>query len=176
MFVENVASAASTPPVFLPVFPRNAPRIIRVEWSARRIPIVRGGNIRGFHPNRLGGKHPLEFESLLECSVISTLLDRPELKGLTTQPLTIYFSVAGRQHRYTPDLLLEFHEVPEDLAALGFERVSLIECKPAAMLEEQRVVLGRAFAALRELTSTPLLIITSHTLDTVSWEGLDNAA
>ena len=167
MLVKKVFSTA--PAAFVPEPPADVPVVIRVSWAARRIPVKRG-SIRGFHPNPFssGG---IPFESLLECNVISALLAHPEVLTIQAQPLTIWYRLGNKVYSYTPDLMVTFRNVPEELSARGFGRLSLVECKPEAKLAGCAIALSRAFAALREVTSAPLLIVTNSSLQCIEWEA-----
>jgi hypothetical protein len=162
MFLKQPCRAAATS--FVPVIPDEIPIIHSVAWGSRRIPLRRG-SIRGFHP---GLGDALQFESLLECDVISALLSHSELSAIQSQPYTIHFQLGETHHRYTPDLLVEFFKVPDSLDALGFRRLTVIECKPRAKLANNAALLGRAYAAIRQITSAPMLIVTDASLTSVS--------
>jgi len=146
----------------------SAPVVTHVAWQARSIPLKKG-SIRGFHPGRPGGSG-IQFESLLECDIIGRLLGYPELVSLQSQPFTVHFDVSGAKHRYTPDLLVELRQVPADLARLGFERLTVVECKPPERVDECAEMLARARAAIGEIMSAPLVIITDRSLATRAWE------
>lgn len=167
MLLKTVVTAA--PAAFVPEPPEDVPVVTRVSWAARRIPVKRG-SIRGFHPNPLSSS-AIAFESLLECNVISALLAHPEVLTIQSQPLTIWYRLGNKVYSYTPDLMVTFRNVPEELAERGFGRLSLIECKPEVKLAGCAIVLSRAFAALREVTSAPLLIVTNSSLQCIEWEA-----
>jgi len=167
MLVKKVFPTA--PAAFLPEPPDDVPDVIRVSWAARQIPVKRG-SIRGFHPNPLSCS-AIAFESLLECDVISALLAQPGILTIQSQPLTIWYRLGNKVYSYTPDLMVAFRKVPEELAERGFGSLSLIECKPEAKLAGCSIALSRAFAALREVTSAPLLIVTNSSLQCIEWEA-----
>jgi len=144
------------------------PVVTHVAWQARSIPLKKG-SIRGFHPG-FPGCSAIQFESLLECNVIGRLLAYPELVSLQSQPFTVHFDIGGTKHRYTPDLLVELRQVPADLARLGFERLTVVECKPSERVDECAEMLARARAAIGEIMSAPLVIVTDGSLATHAWE------
>lgn len=151
-----------------------APCVIvdRVDWHARRIPMKKG-SIRGFHPGRLG-ESAIPFESLLECNVIAALLARDEVASVLPQPFTIHFRVDDKPHRYTPDLLVQFRSVPNELAEKGFRRLTLVECKPFCKVAGFAASLVRNRSAIAEITSIPLLVITNAALTSVLPEVSDD--
>jgi hypothetical protein len=165
MLITRAVSGALTPPVFCPVFPTVAPVVTGIEWNRRRIPLSHG-SVRGFHPGR---DEAIPFESLLECHTIDALLRFSQVKRVRSQPVTLRFTVGEIAFRYTPDLLVEFTQVPDELAALGYERSCLIECKPTAKLPKNAELLGRAYAALRTVSSLPLLIVSEGSLAPAPW-------
>lgn len=166
-FLTPRASSVATPCV-LGVYPDSPPIITNVDWRVRKVPLKKG-SIRGFHPGVNGGSE-IQFESLLECQIISALADQPGLVNIESQPFTVHFQVDGRSHRYTPDLLVTFSEISSDLERRGFQRMTLVECKPRAKLQEVSQALCRARGAIQALTSIPLLVIVDSRLTPAVWE------
>jgi len=142
-----------------------------VDWRTRRIPLKKG-SIRGFHPGRLG-EAAIPFESLGECEAISALLKYEDVSEIQSQPFTIHFRADNQRHRYTPDLLVQFRSVPNDLFEKGFERLTLVECKPPSKLPDyaSSTVLNRA--AIAEITSVPLVVVIDAALTTAFPEVRD---
>lgn len=165
MLIARANRGVVPPCPFCPVFPTVAPVVTDIEWNCRRIPLAHG-SIRGFHPGR---DEAIPFESLLECHTIDALLRYRQVKCVKSQPVTFRFTVGENVFQYTPDLLVEFTRVPAKLAAHGYERLSLIECKPKAKLPENAELLGRAYAAVRTVLSAPLLLVSEGSLATTSW-------
>lgn len=166
-FLTPRASNAPTPCV-LGAYPDSTPIITHVDWRARKIPLKKG-SIRGFHPGIESGSE-IQFESLLECEVISALVAQPDLLSIESQPFTAHFEVEGKKHRYTPDLLVTFTKVPSELERRGFERLTLVECKPQCKLMDSSQSLLRARTALRSMSSAPLVVVVDAQLTTATWE------
>lgn len=154
--------------------PESTPVITHVDWRPREIPLKKG-SIRGFHPGLRRGT-AIPFESLHECDVICALIAQPGLLHIESQPFTIHFEIDGARHRYTPDLMLEFSEVPACLEPLGFERLTLVECKPRSKLRDSSQALLRARAALQVMSSAPLIVVVDAQLTPAVWEEVAHAA
>lgn len=168
MFLPSTrAQAAAAPEKPIPCL-HEVPTVLRVVWRERKIPIARG-SIRGFYP-RGPGAEPIAFESLLERDVLAELLQFHETRQVVSQPVTLHYRLGDRIYQYTPDLLIEFANVPQMLVRRGFGRLSLIECKPKSKVCHNDVVLGRARAALEQITSAPLVVVTDSRLSVASWE------
>lgn len=135
-----------------------------VVEAHRAVPLSYGKHIRGYHPIRPGhGRIP--FESLIERDTMTALAKLPQLIKMEAQPLTVFFEADGVRHRYTPDIRVTLSEVPFELECLGFERVTLIECKPAQKLAKQRLELQRNFQAIRMAVDIPQVLILDEDLD-----------
>ena len=113
----------------------------------RRIPPSHGRHVRGRVPIkcRRKGRAPcvesIPYESRLERSVIWWLSDFPGFQGVTAQPLRVAGYLNGVRHEYTPDLLVEFDPVPEELVRLGFGQFTFVEVKPAKFASRTEVQL-----------------------------------
>jgi hypothetical protein len=84
-----------------------------------------GGNITGAIPSRKLGRM-VHFESLTERAYLYLLEHDPQVARYEEQPCRIRYQIAGREHHYTPDVAVFWRE--------GLP--SLIECKPAARLDD----------------------------------------
>jgi hypothetical protein len=95
-----------------------------------RRPSNRGGNIIGSFPSlKLG--HPVPYESTIERDLIFFLEFARTVARYEAQPVTIETMLEdGKRHRYTPDFLVVL------TASAGSV---LVECKPAAKLEDAAV-------------------------------------
>lgn len=103
---------------------------IDVRWGARRIPLSRGRH-HGGYVCAFRGQPLLRVESALERHVLRALVAEPRCMALATQPMTILWTWRGTVRRYTPDVLAMLCEMPPSWRALGLDRLSLIEVKPA---------------------------------------------
>jgi len=142
--------------------------ITKILWKQRKIRMTRG-SIRGFVPGR-PGEDSIAFESLLERDTISWLLQMPETRRLWSQPFTLHYVCQEKRRKYTPDLLVEFTEVPAALEREGFGRFTVIECKPPEELPKNERVLALARAGLEQITSAPFVVVLSPTLRVAAWE------
>lgn len=168
MFFANTLSQFDTVPVSSIPVSDSTPLVLEIIWRQRQIPLARGGNIRGFFPFR---GESIPFESLLERDVLRTFAAMPEVKRITSQPFTIHFYYEGKVSKYTPDFLVEFFYVPEWLAERGFDRMTLIECKPAHRISACAIQLSCAYRAIREVMSTPFFVLTDAALSMIPWGG-----
>lgn len=127
--------------------------------DGRRVPLSYDRHVTGVHPVRpdIG---PVEFESQLEARAISLLARFTELTDLRSQPLTLVYRSRGSLLRYTPDFHASLTRVPDELAALGFDRETFIEVKPWRRAAAQEALLARKFSALRQATGLPVVLLT----------------
>lgn len=158
-----------------PLCPETCPiRITDVAWHARVIPLSRGRHIRGYQPVRLG--HPsVPFESLHERNTIAAFAAFPGV-SITAQPFTIYYEAAGVERSYTPDLLVEFAEVPYGLSVLGYEATFVVECKPEGRVAadaEQLELAGRVMSLWGEY---PFVLMLEADVAALSAMEVRNAA
>jgi len=103
---------------------------VDVHWGARRIPLSRGRH-HGGYVCAFRGQPLLRVESALERHVLRALVAEPGCMALATQPMTIQWTWRGTVRRYTPDVLAMLCELPPSWRALGLDRLSMIEVKPA---------------------------------------------
>lgn len=103
---------------------------VDVRWGARRIPLSRGRH-HGGYVCAFRGQPLLRVESALERHVLRALVAEPGCMALATQPMTIQWTWRGTVRRYTPDVLAMLSELPPSWRALGLDRLSMIEVKPA---------------------------------------------
>ena len=137
--------------------------IRRVVPMERQIPLSRTVHVRGFLPAG-EGKKSIAFESLLEKRFVSQMLAFPEVEEIVSQPVTIHYSIDGREHRYTPDYQVKLVEVPDSLKALGFNKATFVECKPVSKIPEQARRLSRHFQSVGIATRMPILTFTDSKL------------
>ena len=103
---------------------------VELKWGLRRVPLSRGrhhgGYVCAFRCQPL-----LRVESALERHVLRALAADQGCVALATQPVTIQWTWRGTVRRYTPDVLAMLCELPPSWRALGLDRLSMIEVKPA---------------------------------------------
>ena len=91
---------------------------------------------------------PIQFESTLERDFILLCEEDPEVRRIREQPVRIeYRDENGRLHHYTPDVLLTFDSAAQ-------RRPELIEVKPEASLDKDRLAFARKFRAARAYART----------------------
>jgi len=173
MFIDTTPPAEAVPSIVPAQSHRLAPVVLGIDWRKRNIPLSRGRHIRGFAPGIVPGQQ-IAFESLLERDVIAELRRLRATRMLIEQPITIRYRLEGVVRKYTPDLFVQFDRLPDVLACKGFERATLLECKPADELSKQSELLQRARAAVAEVMSIPLLVVTSGTLSVARWESAND--
>lgn len=137
--------------------------IQRVVPKERQIPLSRTFHVRGFLPAG-EGKKSIAFESLLEKHFVRQMLAFQEVEEIVSQPVTIYYSVEGREYRYTPDYLVKLVAVPHSLRVLGFAEATFIECKPVGKISEQAQRLSRHFRSVGIATRMPIITFTDSKL------------
>ncbi|TWI05725.1 hypothetical protein [Aerolutibacter ruishenii] len=148
--------------------------IRRIEHDRRVIPVSRGRHVRGWHPIR--PDHPtVAFESKLECRLLTALVRFAELRSVVSQPVTVSYTVDGTSHRYTPDFLVEFANVPDTLTWLGFTRRTYVEVKPLRRALNVEATLRRQFPVLRQAMQTAVTLITDWDLTLSNWEVCHDA-
>lgn len=125
---------------------------------ARRIPLSHGAHVTGWHPVR-PGHGMVQFESALERDCIAFLAGHPGFIEIKSQPTTITFAYAGRVRRYTPDFLVAFEGVPENLAALGFAPQTYVEVKYAEQAAVDRNIIAARLQGLRQVTGRPAVLL-----------------
>lgn len=104
-----------------------------IVWNARKIPLSYSRHITGhFVPG--GGRSAIPFESHLERSAIAALVNLHVTQEVVAQPVTVTYSATGSRRTYTPDLFVRMDYVPRALSALGWEMTTLVEVKPACVL------------------------------------------
>ena len=148
--------------------------IRRIEHDRRVIPISRGRHVRGWHPIR-PDHPPVAFESKLECMLLTALARFGELRSVTSQPVTVSYTVQGASHRYTPDFLVDFADVPNPLARLGFDRRTYVEVKPLHRALHIEAALRRQFPVLRQAMQTAVTLITDWDLTLSTREARHDA-
>lgn len=159
------AKSHAVPRIARPKYCQSQFLIHDIEWAGRAVPLSRGRNIRGWHPMYPG--HPsVAFESLGERGAIAAFAEfKPRI---TSQPVTIHYSVDGVAYRYTPDLLVEFEEEPTELQWLGYGRRFLVEVKPDRRLpDEEADRLERGVRANLVATGIPLYVLKPADVDLV---------
>jgi hypothetical protein len=152
--------------------PSACAQILSADWGARKIPVSKGGHIRGHHPVR-PDHDSVPFESLGECRAISLFAGIPEMERISAQPVTIQYRYGNRVYKYTPDFMLEWSEVPLEWRNRGFGKTSFVECKPLGKALSQVEKLSRNLAAIAALEKGPLIFLTEREL--VCWGGRADA-
>lgn len=153
-----------SPPVARVIAPSDPAVVLSARWAERTVPVSRGCNIRGYHPVR-EGHGAIAFESLIERDTITLLASVAEVKRIASQPVTISYLYQKRAYRYTPDFMVEWHDVPAIWAGRGFAKCSFIECKPHEKLESLEAKLTRSEAAILALAIGPRVLVTRRELD-----------
>ena len=82
-----------------------------------------------------------------------------------SQPVTISYLYRRRTYRYTPDFMVEWHDVPAIWAERGFAKRCFIECKPHEKLESLEAALTRSEAAIVALAMGPRILVTRRELE-----------
>lgn len=146
--------------------PTDVAIVLSAAWAERKVPLSRGHNIRGYHPVR-PGHGAIVFESLIERDTISLFASQPEVEKIVSQPVTIYYMFQKRRFRYTPDLMVVWHDVPPAWAGRGFDKRTFIECKPHDKLDAVAEALTRSEAAMLAFGHGPRVLVTRRELS--SW-------
>ena len=141
--------------------------------EARRIPLSYGRHMPGWHPVRRCHP-PVPVESRLEARVVSTLADVADVQKIQAQPVTIVYRLDGRIHRYTPDFLITLTQIPEPLEKLGFGKQTYLEVKPQRRALQAEHRLRHKFAALRQATGLPVVLVTDWDLPPRAGEEVAN--
>jgi hypothetical protein len=115
-----------------------------------------GGNIIGSFPSLKNG-HPVMYESTIERDFLYVLEYDTSVLRYEMQPLVITgINASGKKERYVPDILVE--------QTWG---KTLVECKPAALIQEARsqrqLRLGREWA---ETEGCDFVVVTDTELRT----------
>lgn len=106
----------------------------------RKIGIGYGGSLRGTIPSQKIGSRVVRVESALERSFCLLQEFDLNVSCYGEQPVSIaYLGSDGRPHRYTPDFLVEYHDLTR--------RPILVEVKYRAELVAKAVELATKFAA-----------------------------
>lgn len=152
------------PPAAQVTAPSDPAVVLSAKWAERTVPVSRGCNIRGYHPVR-EGHGAIAFESLIERDTITLLASVSQVKRIVSQPVTISYLYQKRAYRYTPDFMMEWHEVPAIWAGRGFAKRCFIECKPHEKLEFLEATLTRSEAAILALAMGPRVLVTRRELE-----------
>lgn len=163
MFVHRNAPP-DNPPAARVIAPSDPAVVLSARWAERTIPVSKGCNIRGYHPVR-EGHGAIAFESLIERDTITLLASVSQVKRIVSQPVTISYLYQKRAYRYTPDFMVEWHEVPAIWADRGFAKRCFIECKPHEKLESLGPTLMRSEAAILALAMGPRVLVTRRELE-----------
>lgn len=132
---------------------------VEVRWGARRIPLSRGRH-HGGYVCAFRGQPLLRVESALERRVIRALVAEPGCMALATQPMTIQWTWRDKVRRYTPDVLVMIDELPPAWRALGLDRLSLIEVKPARFFVDDDLWLER-IRVVQDALGMPLVRLST---------------
>ncbi len=163
MFVLRNARP-DNPPAARVAAPSDPAVVLSARWAERIIPVSRGCNIRGYHPVR-EGHGAIAFESLIERDTITLLASVPQVKRIVSQPVTLSYLYQKRAYRYTPDFMVEWHDLPVTWAERGFAKRCFIECKPHEKLHSLQEILTRSEAAILALSMGPRVLVTRRELE-----------
>jgi hypothetical protein len=138
-------------------------KIRDVRHCERVIPVRRGGSIRGYEPFREG--HPsVAFESLIERACIRHFARLPQCLSITAQPVTVYYSLAGKTRHYTPDFRVDLVDAPSHVLGRTVAGSFYVECKPENLVSSNLVSLRPGFAAVQCALNRPIYLITDAML------------
>jgi hypothetical protein len=138
-------------------------RIDTIRWSHRKIPFSRGGHITGRYspgPGRTG----VPFESLAECRTIAYLYALPGVRVVVSQPFSIQYRLGNRRRCYTPDLMVVFDELTDELVRNGFGKTTVLEVK-AAIDPATRVVIDFKLHLSIHATGLPAMVVVPAETD-----------
>jgi hypothetical protein len=136
-----------------------------ILWSHRDIPLS--------HSKHLCGRVPwspptqsVPVESDLEANALDLLMHQPFLRAVHAQPFTLVINIGGKRHRYTPDFLVVYDRLSRWLRRQGFDRWTVIEIKPAALLARDREKILARLQFVRDCLGLAALVLTERELIT----------
>jgi len=104
------------------------------------------------------------FESALERDCISFLAAQPGFGRIVSQPISITWTIDGRDRRYTPDFLVVFEDVPVLLQALGFFEETYVEVKYAEQARAEWAVVAARLEHLARWTGRPAVLLDEQVI------------
>jgi putative transposase len=142
------------------------PLHMSIDWiPARNITSKTEGN-RGYISTTKNPSGIVEYESCIERDFLIVAIHDPTVRAIQHQPKTIlYFDTKGEQHKYTPDVYLEF----KDGSRLLVEIKPLDEVTKNHQKYEQRWNAARMWA---ESNGISFIVVTDGEIRTPRWVNI----